>query len=287
MHGEIPSSEKSRMKPIATYIAIVLCLFSLSGYAQKVTITGKVKDKCSGDPIPGVLIRISNDTELTVATGENGYYSIEANPNDELFFSFIGYNTYQTRVEGKLVINVEMDCEDCGLYYLGKAQRYSSHDISVLAAYAFNSWGYGLEYAYLPKIYNTQNTFNKILRFTSLSTRIQKQSSSNGYYKFYPHIKVSTPKLNFPFTNCQKLSFFINAGYYFDTDFRRVSHHDFGLGGGFTAKLASARLCSKYMNINLIGGYTAFLNAEKKDNAYLGLNFYLSQSYTLANPKLK
>lgn len=58
-------------------------------WAQQKTITGIVNDE-NGLPLPGASIVIEN-TSRGVSSDFNGNYSIEAEENDVLIFSFIGY----------------------------------------------------------------------------------------------------------------------------------------------------------------------------------------------------
>jgi hypothetical protein len=85
------------------------------------------------------------------------------------------------------------------------------------------------------------------------------------------------PNLQVPlFTKRQRLYFFVDAGYYFDTDFKKIGSNNFGFGAGFKTRLASVNVSSyKYLD----GEYTTFLGAEKKNNIYLGLSFYLGKMF--------
>lgn len=73
-------------------------LVTATGFAQQKTITGKVTDSQSGEPLPGVTIVIKGTTVGTI-TNFDGIYSISAEPGQTLAFSYIGY-TAQERVVG-------------------------------------------------------------------------------------------------------------------------------------------------------------------------------------------
>ncbi|MWB95442.1 SusC/RagA family TonB-linked outer membrane protein [Flavobacterium sp. GA093] len=65
-------------------------------FAQTKTITGTVKNKADGIPIPGVTILIKG-TKTSTVTDFDGKYSINANTDDVLSFSYVGYETKDVR----------------------------------------------------------------------------------------------------------------------------------------------------------------------------------------------
>src|ERR1043165_8520734 len=67
----------------------VLVLCSLQGWAQT-KVTGKVTSGDDGAGLPGVSILEKGTTNGTV-TDADGNYSISANENGTLVFSFVGY----------------------------------------------------------------------------------------------------------------------------------------------------------------------------------------------------
>jgi TonB-linked SusC/RagA family outer membrane protein len=66
----------------------MLCIAQV--YAQNRTVTGTVKSKDDGLPLPGVTVRVKNSTTGTL-TNASGKFTISAPPNGTLVFSFIGY----------------------------------------------------------------------------------------------------------------------------------------------------------------------------------------------------
>jgi TonB-linked SusC/RagA family outer membrane protein len=76
---------------------------------QQLKVTGKVTDAASGDPLPGVNVVISGTT-TGVITDINGNFSIDvSNPDATLEFTFIGYDKVAIPVQGRGVINVQMN----------------------------------------------------------------------------------------------------------------------------------------------------------------------------------
>jgi TonB-linked SusC/RagA family outer membrane protein len=82
--------------------------------AQQNRITGNVKDE-NKQPLPGVTIIIKGTTNGTV-TDIDGNYSIPNVPDGAtLIFSFVGMKTVEIPLEGKAVINVNMELDAIGL----------------------------------------------------------------------------------------------------------------------------------------------------------------------------
>jgi len=76
----------------------VFTLFSLSMFAQKVNINGIVRDT-KGNALEGVTVKIAN-TKNATTSNKIGNYSINANTNDVLEFSFIGFETKKQMATG-------------------------------------------------------------------------------------------------------------------------------------------------------------------------------------------
>ncbi len=75
---------------------------------NEVTVTGTVTDKNSGETLPGVNVVQLDDSHGTVSD-MNGEYALTVPAEATLVFSFIGYDTKEIPVEGREVINVEME----------------------------------------------------------------------------------------------------------------------------------------------------------------------------------
>ncbi len=84
------------MRKLYTYVgwAVILLLVCTVGYAQTRTLTGKLVDPQSGEPMPGVSISVKGTTTGTV-TNANGEYTITAPVGAILRISFIGYQTQE------------------------------------------------------------------------------------------------------------------------------------------------------------------------------------------------
>jgi TonB-linked SusC/RagA family outer membrane protein len=84
----------------------LLCLLASNAWAQAVTVTGRVTGP-EGSPLPGVTV-VEQGTNNGVATGADGAYTLTAQPNATLVFSFIGMETQQVPVNGRNTINVQL-----------------------------------------------------------------------------------------------------------------------------------------------------------------------------------
>lgn len=82
----------------------IFAMLVTQAYAQDRTITGTVKSKEDGLPLPGVSVKVKN-TNIGSTTGANGKYSIKISgvQNPVLVFSFIGFNTKEAPAAGNTV----------------------------------------------------------------------------------------------------------------------------------------------------------------------------------------
>ena len=79
-----------RTKSTPLFLVIAL-LLSFSVFAQKETIKGLVRD-AKGNALEGVTIKVAN-SKAVATSNKTGAYTINANTNDVLEFSFIGFET--------------------------------------------------------------------------------------------------------------------------------------------------------------------------------------------------
>src|SRR5688572_26162901 len=78
------------------YASVILLLFATSpAFAQQV-VTGKITD-VKNQVMPGVNV-IKKGTTAGTSTDSNGNFSLEANSEDVLVVSFIGYKSQETKV---------------------------------------------------------------------------------------------------------------------------------------------------------------------------------------------
>lgn len=88
-------------------IAIPFCLGILTSSAQELTITGTVTDAENGDTLPGATVTIGG-TSVGTITDIDGRYSLQADTNATLMYSFVGYETTRVNVSGRSEINIQL-----------------------------------------------------------------------------------------------------------------------------------------------------------------------------------
>lgn len=89
----------------------ILLLLGTYTQAQERTVTGTVKGKDDGLPLPGVSVRLKGSS-IGTQTGANGAYSIKVNgTNAVLVFTYIGYRQVELPVAGNKVVNVSLSSQ--------------------------------------------------------------------------------------------------------------------------------------------------------------------------------
>jgi iron complex outermembrane receptor protein len=83
-------------------------LYQGLAFGQSITVTGTVTDAATKESLPGVSVFIKGTTIGTV-TDASGHYSIQSqSTSDVLVFSYVGYQTFETSINGRTMIDVEM-----------------------------------------------------------------------------------------------------------------------------------------------------------------------------------
>ena len=87
-------------------LGMLTFLLALSVQAQT-SISGKITEKSSGSPLPGVNVYNQSSGSGT-ASGMDGTYTIAASKGDTLVYSFIGYNSVTRVISAAGAINVSL-----------------------------------------------------------------------------------------------------------------------------------------------------------------------------------
>ncbi|MDP4204518.1 MAG: TonB-dependent receptor [Bacteroidota bacterium] len=93
-----------------TVMLSALFLFVQIGFAQELTISGKVTDKATGESLPGVSILLKGTTRGTV-TDLDGKYTIKGQKGQTLTFSFMGYLSQPVTIGSQTVIDIKLVSE--------------------------------------------------------------------------------------------------------------------------------------------------------------------------------
>jgi TonB-linked SusC/RagA family outer membrane protein len=97
------------------YIFILLSLLSITMYAQKSTLTGKVISAKDNQPLIGATVMVKGSGNGTI-TDYGGKYSLKnITQGDIIIFSIIGYKTKEIALNNLPILNVSLDEEIEGL----------------------------------------------------------------------------------------------------------------------------------------------------------------------------
>lgn len=94
-------------------LGLVLIIFCWGIQAQNVTVTGKVTDATSGQPLPGVNIIVKNTSKGTSTDFDGNYVLEDVSVNSTLVISYLGFRTKEVTVlnADRLDIVLEEDAE--------------------------------------------------------------------------------------------------------------------------------------------------------------------------------
>ncbi len=99
------------------FMLMLICLFmgGVSAFAQSYEVTGVVTDADTGEIVPFTSVRVDG-TMTGAAAGADGTYSIPV-PSDDavLVFSFVGYKTRIVPVNGRAVVDVDLEPDKVAL----------------------------------------------------------------------------------------------------------------------------------------------------------------------------
>ncbi|WP_319501753.1 SusC/RagA family TonB-linked outer membrane protein [uncultured Draconibacterium sp.] len=105
-------SIQSRKTRMFCYVLFLL-IFPFTVFGQSKTISGTVYD-ADGVTLPGVTVMVVGTTNGTT-TNIDGKYAIDANAEDVLQFSYIGFRTLEIQLDGKTTVDVTMEVETIGI----------------------------------------------------------------------------------------------------------------------------------------------------------------------------
>lgn len=95
---------------LLVFLLPFVCLFAFTNRAiAQTTVTGKVTDSLSGQPINGATVQLKG-TNMGTFTGVTGDFSIKLSgrSNGILIFSIVGYQSKEVAVNGQTSINVQL-----------------------------------------------------------------------------------------------------------------------------------------------------------------------------------
>lgn len=103
----LPRCKRELIKSIFLGLLVFCCAFT-NGYSQNLSVSGKITDKETGEPLFGVNI-IVKGTINGVSSDLDGSYTIKnVTPENILMFSYMGFTDQEIKIGNKTVINVLM-----------------------------------------------------------------------------------------------------------------------------------------------------------------------------------
>lgn len=87
-------------------------LFSGSLLAQDMSVTGTVISGEDNLPMPGVNVFLKSDPNKGTITNVDGKFSLNADPEDILIFSFVGFLTQELLIGNRTLINVVLEFDE-------------------------------------------------------------------------------------------------------------------------------------------------------------------------------
>ena len=95
-------------------LALLILMYSFAVFAQGIQVKGVVTSADDGQPIPGVSVVVKGTTTGTT-TDINGSYTLMAQSNSTLVFSFVGMKAQEVLVNTQTVINIVLATEQTDL----------------------------------------------------------------------------------------------------------------------------------------------------------------------------
>ena len=88
------------MRKIKLFLTALAALMTSVAFAQNITVTGRVTDSNTNEPVPFAGVYVEGTTNGT-NTDADGMYTLTVPSNAVLVFSSIGYEDAQVAVAGK------------------------------------------------------------------------------------------------------------------------------------------------------------------------------------------
>ncbi len=115
---KIPLSQTKYVKLELTYMrnftnfkicffGAVLLLSQVTAFAQSRTVTGKVTDAVSGDPLPGASV-LEKGTSNGMTTDLDGNFTLNVSDDASIIVSYVGYISQEVAIGSRSVVNVEL-----------------------------------------------------------------------------------------------------------------------------------------------------------------------------------
>ncbi|HKJ43092.1 MAG TPA: SusC/RagA family TonB-linked outer membrane protein, partial [Sunxiuqinia sp.] len=103
---------RKKLKILLMILGLLVTQFT---FAQEISLSGKITDSDTGDPIPGATVVVKGTTNGTVSDFD-GNYTLKVEKGDTLQFSYIGYKKSELVVSDQTTLNMALrvDTEELG-----------------------------------------------------------------------------------------------------------------------------------------------------------------------------
>src|SRR4051812_48446244 len=94
------------------FLFILLTAIGFSAHSQKLSLSGLVLDKQSGEPLPGATISVEiSEQKHLIVSGLNGTFVLKNLPAGEWKVKavYIGYKTFKTEIAANSNLTIEME----------------------------------------------------------------------------------------------------------------------------------------------------------------------------------
>lgn len=95
-------------------ILLIMAIACSTGYAQGTNVQGRVTDRQTGEPLPGVTVGVKGTTAGT-STDASGKFSLKVEKGQVIAFSYVGYQSAQVTYAGEPVLNIKLGGQSTGL----------------------------------------------------------------------------------------------------------------------------------------------------------------------------
>jgi iron complex outermembrane receptor protein len=102
--------KKLNLKKLRLLMVVFSLLMVNVAFAQQKTITGRVTDKDTGEPLIGVTIVVKNTTSGTTSDID-GNYKIVVDAGETLVYSFVGYSRVEVLIKEQREISIQLNAE--------------------------------------------------------------------------------------------------------------------------------------------------------------------------------
>jgi TonB-linked SusC/RagA family outer membrane protein len=107
MYTSRPKWGARLLRIAASALVVGIAAIPSKARAQQSTVTGTVTNSATGQPIPGVGVRVTGTNQGAI-TDEAGRYSVQAPANGSLSFSHLGYQETQVGIAGRTTVDVQL-----------------------------------------------------------------------------------------------------------------------------------------------------------------------------------